>query len=229
MATTAPSIHPSSSTRAWPLTLTLRWSPFLDSRMISTSRSCSPDMARISGFSRWAMGDPSGRRSPWSVGMLPMGSSPSSSPWSCRAAGLNTVIRPSASQATMPSSRVSSSTWRNCSSRRSSDRRLAQRGDVAERGHRAGDACRRPRPWPGRWPGPTSAAVPLRRSPRTTPTDRRPLRRLATIGWSAPLDRLPVDVDDFEAAGPGRQPSGLRGAGRSAAPGAPRTSPRKPR
>ena len=49
-----------------------------------------------------------------------MGSSSSSSPWSSRAAGLNTVIRPSSSQATMPSSRVSSSTWRNCSSRCSS-------------------------------------------------------------------------------------------------------------
>ncbi len=114
-----------------------------------------------------------------------MGSSPSARPWSVRAAGLNTVIRPSSSHATMPSSRVSNSTWRNCCSRFSST--AAWRTAVTSLKEATAPAMA---------PSAPNMAwtlvrihiggVPLRRSPWTTPTDRRPLRRLAPIGSSLP-------------------------------------------
>ena len=189
MATTAPSMDPSSSTSGCPLRLTLRFRPDRDSSTSSTSQSCSPDMARMSGFSRGDMGEPSPRRRPWSLGMLPMGSAPSSSPWSLLADGLKTVIRPSESQATMPSSRVSNRTWRKRSSRWSSaaDWRttvMSLNEDTAPTTPPASTmACELARIHTG--------SPPRLRSPRTSPTERRPPRRATKVGWSRSVSGRP--------------------------------------
>ena len=87
--------------------------------MISALRSRSPDMARISGFSRGSIGEPSAGAGTWSVGTRPDRLDVVVESVQPPGRRVEDVIRPSASQATMPSSRVSSSTRRNSSSWRS--------------------------------------------------------------------------------------------------------------
>ncbi len=140
-------------------------------------------MAWSSGFSSGSSSSPSGHLSARVPDTEPSGSRPAGSPCNCRAAGLKTVILPSASQATMPSSSVSSRTWRNCSLRCRSPaaRRTAVMSisdttapAIAPSGDRTACALRRTH----------MIGRPCRRTPSTNPTNRRPNRRHGSSGSS---------------------------------------------